>query len=135
MKFNKILQNREYTTKQALGYYILAFKEIKNNDNNKVTNYLKAIIYKIEDIELSNILNMIDTSLISDFPFYHSMDIEEVLSYAIVVFNNLIDFVEQFTEKDIVAELRTIMMLYSSRTILKEATRILNKIQNEKANV
>ena len=128
MNFNKILQNTEYSTKQVLGYYILAFREVNNNgDNQRIEEYVKSIVNQIENIDVKDILKNIDINIIANFPFYHTINNEELLAYGIVLFHRLLSTNTRFCEKDIIKEMEIIMRLDSSRTVLNTALDILNK--------
>ena len=64
MNFNKILQNTDYSTKQVLGYYILAFREVNNNgDNQRIEEYVKSIVNQIESIDVKDTLKNIDINI------------------------------------------------------------------------
>lgn len=132
MKLNKMLKDIEYTPKQVLAYYIVGFKNTKNYKNKKIEIYIKEIIKSIENINPKEIIDKININLISNFPFFYSINNEELLSYAIVVFNRLLSSNNTISEKDIVEELKNTMRLYSSRTIFLEADNVLNKIQKYK---
>ncbi len=125
MKFSKILKDIEYTNKEMLGYFIITYRRVKENlksTNNNLDDYIR---YLIENIERKSILDNIDSKEIEKFLFHHSINNEELLSYAIVVFYILINSNKNFNEKDIIIQLEIEMKLYSARTILDEANKIL----------
>lgn len=125
MKLKKVLKDIEYTTKQTLSYYIMAFKKVEKNEKIELENYIKAVIEEVENIEQTEILKTIDTGLIAEFPFYHTINNEELLAYAIIVFDRLLNSNREFNEYDIVKELEVVMKLNSSRNILYNAEKIL----------
>lgn len=128
MKFSKILKDIEYTNKEMLGYFIITYRRVKENlksTNNNLDDYIRYLIENIENIERKSILDNIDSKEIEKFPFHHSINNEELLSYAIVVFYILINSNKNFNEKDIIIQLEIEMKLYSARTILDEANKIL----------
>ena len=108
-----------------LGYFIITYRRVKENlksTNNNLDDYIR---YLIENIERKSILDNIDSKEIEKFPFHHSINNEKLLSYAIVVFYILINSNKNFNEKDIIIQLENEMKLYSARTILDEANKIL----------
>lgn len=131
MQYNKIFNNTEYTTRQVICYFVMSYKNLKENKQLHLCNWVKELINIIEFTE-ENVLEKVDSIIYAEFPFYYSLNIEEILSFALVVFNRLLSSNNVIFEKDIVEELKNIMRLYSSRTIFAEADNILNKIENNK---
>ena len=120
MQYNKIFNNTEYSTKQAICYFVMSYKKLKGSKELNLCNWVKELINIIEFTE-ENVLEKVDSIIYAEFPFYYSLNIEEILSFAVVVFH-----------KDIVEELKLTMRLYSSRTIFTEADNILSKLPNNK---
>ena len=131
MQYNKIFNNTEYSTKQAICYFVLSYKNLKESKELNLCNWVKELINIIEFTE-GNVLEKVDSIIYAEFPFYYSLNIQEIFSFALVVFYRLLSSNNVIFEKDIVEELKSIMRLYSSRTIFAEANNILNKIKNNK---
>lgn len=131
MQYDKIFNNTEYTTKQAICYFIMSYRNLKESKELNLCNWIKELINIIEFTE-ENVLEKVDSNIYVEFPFYHSLNIEEILSFALVVFYRLLSANNTILEKDIVEELKFIMRLYLSRTIFTEANNILSKIQKDK---
>lgn len=132
MKLKKVLQDIEYTPKQVLGYYIEAFKIVKKQDDISIENYIKILIDRIEKVDKKDILKKIDMNIIADFPFYYNINNEEMLCYAIIIFDALLKY-REFKPKDITSELEIAMKFYSARTVMDKANEILEEMQ--KSNV
>lgn len=125
MKFNKILQNIEYSTKEALAYYIIALEQVNYSQDNELGDYMKVVINNIENTNQKEVLDKINMNLIANFPFHHLLNSEEILSYGIVIFDRLLHYNREFYKQDIAKVLEDTMRLYSSRTILEKAEQIL----------
>ena len=125
MKFNKILKNIEYSTKEALAYYIIALEQVNYSQDNELGDYMKVVINNIENTNQKEVLDKINMNLIANFPFHHLLNSEEILSYGIVIFDRLLHYNREFYKQDIVKVLEDTMRLYSSRTILEKAEQIL----------
>lgn len=125
MKFNKILKNIEYSTKEALAYYIIALEQVNYSQDNELGDYMKVVINNIENTNQKEVLDKINMDLIANFPFHHLLNSEEILSYGIVIFDRLLHYNKEFYKQDIVKVLEDTMRLYSSRTILEKAEQIL----------
>lgn len=121
MKFNKILKNIEYSTKEALAYYIIALEQVNYSQDNELGDYMKVVINNIENTNQKEVLDKINMDLIANFPFHHLLNSEEILSYGIVIFDRLLHYNKEFYKQDIVKVLEDTMRLYSSRTILEKA--------------
>lgn len=131
MQYNKIFNNTEYSTKQAICYFVMSYKNLKGSKELNLCNWVKELINIIEFTE-ENVLEKVDSIIYAEFPFYYSLNIEEILSFALVVFHRLLSYNNVIFEKDIVEELKITMRLYSSRTIFTEADNILSKLSKNK---
>ncbi len=131
MQYNKIFNNEEYTTKQVICYFVMSYRKLKESKEINLGNWVKELINIIE-FEEENVLEKVDSNIYAEFPFYHSLNVEEILSFALVVFHKLLLSNNTIFDKDIVEELKATMRLYSSRTIFAEADNILSKIQKNK---
>lgn len=128
MEYNKIFEeNIEYSTKEMIGYFLVAHKKIKKST---LSNYIKEIMIAIEKIEKKDILKEIDINKIARFPIQYSVDNEELMSFALVLFFKLLKSNKQITDYDIIEELKIIMCLYSTRTIIHKAENYLNQISH-----
>lgn len=118
----------EYSTKQMIGYFIIVNKNFRLYKDKLLINYIAKLKEILENIDKKYVLSKVDISIFADFFVNHQVDTEEIISYAIVTFNRLLNYYNrEFTDKDIVKELETVMKIYSARTIKKEAIDILGK--------
>jgi len=126
------IQNKdiEYTTKEMLVYFLKAYKNAKQNNNNPILNdYIRGIIMAVENSNKKEILKDVETNLIAKFPFAHILNNEELMSYGLLVFYMLLKSNKEITEKDIVEQTEVEMKLYSARTIIEEADSLLDKLK------
>lgn len=129
MKTIKELEEIEYTTKEMLAYFITAFNKVQKNNEEKLADYIRELLCTLKSIDKTKIFENIDINLIGNCYFHHLVNCDELMCYGLVVFYRLIRSSKKITTKDIISQLDTIMRLYSARTILDEAERILNELQ------
>lgn len=129
MKFNEI-ENLEYTTKEMLGYFIVAFEKVKNTEEKDLSAYIRNTRILLKTINKKNILKQIDTKLIAEFPICYLVNYEELMCFALVVFYNLLKSGKDINQNDIISQLKTEMALFSTRTITREAKRILYNMKD-----
>lgn len=125
----KELEKIEYTTKEMLGYFLVAYKRVQDNKEERLADYIREIMCLLKSVDKNKILEMIDINLITDFYFCHILNCDELMCYALVVFYRLLNSNKEIQEKDIISQLDTEMRLFSARTIIIEAEEILNKLQ------
>lgn len=129
MNINKIFKNIEYTTKEMLGYFLVANKKVQEKQELTLKEYIRQLVIAIESIDKKYILTEIDISNIADFPFAHILNNEEMMCYGLSVFYNLLNSNKHITESDIISQTETEMRLYSSRKIIDKAEKLLDKIE------
>lgn len=129
MNINKIFKNIEYTTKEMLGYFLVANKKVQEKRELTLKEYIRQLVIAIESIDKKYILTEIDVSKIADFPFAHILNNEEMMCYGLSVFYNLLNSNKHITESDIISQTETEMRLYSSRKIIDKAEKLLDKIE------
>ena len=129
MNINKIFKNIEYTTKEMLGYFLVANKKAQEKQELTLKEYIRQLVIAIESIDKKYILTEIDVSKIADFPFAHILNNEEMMCYGLSVFYNLLNSNKHITESDIISQTETEMRLYSSRKIIDKAEKLLDKIE------
>lgn len=129
MNINKIFKNIEYTTKEMLGYFLVANKKVQEKQELTLKEYIRQLVIAIESIDKKYILTEIDVSKIADFPFAHILNNEEMMCYGLCVFYNLLNSNKHITESDIISQTETEMRLYSSRKIIDKAEKLLDKIE------
>lgn len=128
MKYKIENNDTEYTTKEMLAYFLQAHKKVEEKQSATLSDYMKEIIYAVEQLDRYNIMVIIETSLISQFPIAHILNNEELICYALKIFFTLLNSNKKITEEDIISQAEAIMSIYSSRKILAEAENILNII-------
>lgn len=111
-----------------LAYFIMAYRTVKKYEEQTLSAYIRGIIYAVEEIEQKDILTMIDTNLIADFPFAHSINNEELSCYGLKVFYILLKSNRDITEKDIILQTEIIMRFFSARTIIIEAHKLSHNL-------
>ena len=129
MNINKIFKNIVYTTKEMLGYFLVANKKVQEKQELTLKEYIRQLVIAIESIDKKYILTEIDVSKIADFPFAHILNNEEMMCYGLSVFYNLLNSNKHITESDIISQTETEMRLYSSRKIIDKAEKLLDKIE------
>lgn len=129
MNINKIFKNIEYTTKEMLGYFLVANKKVQEKQELTLKEYIRQLVIAIESIDKKYILTEIDVSKIADFLFAHILNNEEMMCYGLSVFYNLLNSNKHITESDIISQTETEMRLYSSRKIIDKAEKLLDKIE------
>lgn len=129
MNINKIFKNIEYTTKEMLGYFLVANKKVQEKQELILKEYIRQLVIAIESIDKKYILTEIDVSKIAEFPFAHILNNEEMMCYGLIVFYNLLNSNKHITESDIISQTETEMRLYSSRKIIDKAEELLDKIE------
>jgi len=129
MEFKIQNKNIEYSTKEMLAYFLKAYKNAKQNNKPILNDYVRGIIFAVENNNKKEILKETEIKLITDFPFAHILNNEELMSYGLLVFFMLLKSNKEITEKDIVEQTEVVMKLYSARTIIEEADKILEELR------
>lgn len=120
--------NLEYSTKQMISYFIIVNRNFTLYKDKLLINYIEKLKNILDNIDKKYVLSKVNISIFADFFVNHQVNTEEIISYAIVNFNRLLNYYNrEFTDEDIVKELETVMRIYSARTIKKEAVNILEK--------
>lgn len=124
-------KNIEYSTKQMIAYFLLTNNEIKDYKDKTLSNYIKVLEEKINNIDLIYVLNKVNVKQFSDFLIRHIVNTEELFCYATVIFNRLLNYYNrEFNDNDIIKETELIMSMFSARTILTEAKKIQYTLLN-----
>lgn len=119
----------EYSTKQMIGYFIVVNRKFEIYKDKTLNNYIEELKKELKNTEKMYILKDVNISDFATFIINHQVNTEELLCYAIVVFNRLLKYYHrEFYEKDIIGEVENIMLMYSARTIKKEAKEILENM-------
>ena len=120
--------NIEYSTKQMISYFIIVNRNFTLYKDKILISYIEKLKNILDNIDKKYVLSKVNISMFADFFVNHQVNTEEIISYAIVTFNRLLNYYNrEFTDEDIVKELETVMNIYSARTIKKEAVNILEK--------
>lgn len=107
----KKIENKRYSVKQALAYYIVSFKSAKEKDFESI---MKKLIETLIDMPDENkVLEQTRVDLIVEIKNYWSLTVDQVVSYAHILFYNLTFAGQKFTKKDILSEFIFVMRLYS----------------------
>ena len=111
MEFKIQNKNIEYTTKEMIAYFLATHKRVKEQNKGTLSEYVREIIYSVEEIEKAEITKGINVSMFVNFPFAHILNNEELLCYGLVVFYMLLRANKEITEKDIISQTEVIMKL------------------------
>lgn len=122
----KELNKNIYSTKQLLAYCIITLDKCREKNTINFNDFIKEFITNIRTIHHLEILKKINIELIADFPIYHRLNYEELISYGIVVFYRLLKLNKDFTYLDIINQLEILMRFESARTILDLVKDIIN---------
>jgi len=124
IKMNSI----EYSTKQMIAYFIVASERITDYKDKLLSNYIKELKIELENTSEKYILNRVNVSKFAFFVIKHSLNVDEIFYYAVVVFNRLLNYYHrEFKEDDIIKEVEIVMTTYSARTIITEAKKVLSQ--------
>lgn len=104
----KELKNKRYSPKETLAYFIVSSNNVIDKSLGVLINSLEQELFNRN--KESNILEKIDATYYEKIINYWSLSMEQVLSYAYIVFNNLL-----FENKEIVDENITDMFIYVMR--------------------
>lgn len=116
----KLLHER-YSVKQMVGYFIIGFKETKNKD--KFEEIMTSITTIVVNIDKNKIVDLIDIKFIEMIDLYWNLTVEQVLSYAYIVFNILMKSNTNIELKDIVNEFLIVVKLYSPDNAVNKVKR------------
>lgn len=126
------MNDLEYSTKQMISYFIILNRNFTLFKDKLLINYIEKLKEILKNIDKNYVLSKVDVSIFSDFFINYQVNTEEIISYAIVTFNRLLNYYNrEFTDKDIVKELETVMRIYSTRTIKTEAINILERYNSK----
>lgn len=127
----KELEEKEYTTKEMIAYFLVASNNVENVDSIILLEYIKEIKKLLKTINRTDILKEIDTKLIESFPINYIVNYNELMCFALVVFYMLLKSNKKIMKQDIINQLNIEMTLFSTRTIKKEAQKILKKLKSQ----
>ena len=126
------MNDLEYSTKQMISYFIILNRNFTLFKDKLLINYIEKLKEILKNTDKNYVLSKVDVNIFSDFFINYQVNTEELISYAIVTFNRLLNYYNrEFTDKDIVKELEIVMRIYSTRTIKTEAINILEKYNSK----
>ena len=105
------LLNEIYSAKQMVSYFIIGFKDTENK--NEFEEIMKNVTTAIVNIDKNKLLNLVDSVFIEEIDLYWNLTVEQMLSYAYIVFNNLMRANRIIEIKDIVSQFLVVAKLYS----------------------
>lgn len=106
----KLLHER-YSVKQMIGYFIIGFKETENKD--KFEEIINNVTTVVVNIDKNKLVDLVNTEVIEKVDLYWNLTVEQMLSYAYIVFTNLMKFNRNIELKDITSEFLVVAKLYS----------------------
>lgn len=108
----KKLENKKYSPKEALAYYVFAFE--KSEGDNDFKNKVKVLIkVLLENTNTKEVLENIDSNLLTEIKNYWQMTVDQLFSYGYIMFYNFSIRKQNVTLKDIQEEFVYLMKLYS----------------------
>ena len=121
----KNIENKKYSVKQALAYYIVSFNEVKEKEFESL---MKKLIETLIDIPDANkVLEQINTELLVKIENYWTLTLDQVTAYGCIVFHKLAFVKQQFSEIEILQEFIYAMRLYSPNNAEDLVDKILKK--------
>ena len=99
----KNIENKKYSVKQALAYYIVSFNKSKEKDFESLMKKLIEILIDIQDE--NKVLEQINRDFILEIENYWTLTLDQVVSYAYIMFYNLTFAGQSFTDKDILEDI------------------------------
>jgi len=121
----KNIENKKYSVKQALAYYIVSFNEVKEKEFESL---MKKLIETLIDIPDANkVLEQINTELLVKIENYWTLTLDQVTAYGCIVFHKLAFVKQQFSENEILQEFIYAMRLYSPNNAEDLVDKILKK--------
>lgn len=105
------LLNEIYSAKQMVSYFIIGFKDTENK--NEFEEIMKNVTTAIVNTDKNKLLDLVDSVFIEEIDLYWNLTVEQMLSYAYIVFNNLIRANRIIEIKDIVSQFLVVAKLYS----------------------
>lgn len=110
-EINKI-ENKRYSVKQAISYYIVSYRS--SDKKTDFRNIMSELLIKLLEIpEQDEVLDRVSIDTLEKIKLYWSLNLDQLVSYAYIVFHNLTFTNQEFTENDIVSESIYVMQLYS----------------------
>lgn len=121
----KNIENKKYSVKQALAYYIVSFNEVKDKEFESL---MKKLIETLIDIPDANkVLEQINSELLVKIENYWTLTLDQVTAYGCIVFHKLAFVKQQFSENEILQEFIYAMRLYSPNNAEDLVDKILKK--------
>ena len=113
----KNIENKKYSVKQALAYYIVSFNEVKDKEFETL----------IDIPDANKVLEQINTELLVKIENYWTLTLDQVTAYGCIVFHKLAFVKQQFSEIEILQEFIYAMRLYSPNNAEDLVDKILKK--------
>lgn len=121
----KNIENKKYSVKQALAYYIVSFNDVKEKEFESL---MKKLIETLIDIPDANkVLEQINTELLVKIENYWTLTLDQLTAYGCIVFHKLAFVKQQFSEIEILQEFIYAMRLYSPNNAEDLVDKILKK--------
>lgn len=131
----KNVRNKMYAIKEAVSYYILGYKKYEQNINqNGLGDILKDIVEVAQENLNSIEITGVNTELLNRINFNWILSANDFISYAICIFNVLINREMQITDEKIVKEFLSMIHSHHPRNIMKESETILESVFPELLN-
>ena len=116
---------------ELVAYLIIISKKLKEYKDKTIEKYIELLEEEMINTKRNYVLNKISLSLIRDFQFGATLNHEEAINYAILIFKYLLNYFHRdFDEVDVVINAKMIYGSFSVRTAKEEVNK-LNIITNK----
>jgi hypothetical protein len=120
------LAEEKYSIKEVVAYFLVGYKNAKDKKN--FYEIIKSIIQCMIDIKPTKILEMIeDIELIADVILFWSINAEQMISYAYLLFKPLSHQNRKLKDEDIVSQFEVLTKLFSPDNAVEVVNEKINK--------
>ena len=120
------IKNKEYNIKEAVAYYILAYRRYsKKNHKKGLQDVLKYVLEEAKENINMDKIEGVNNDLLKIISFNWNLTSDDLLAYATCIFYVLMNRKEKITEEKIVKEFLSELHTHHPRRTVKEAEIIL----------
>lgn len=114
------------TQKELVAYMVFSSRKITNYTEKTIDNYIDKLKKDLKSIQLGEVLFYIDLIDFNYFEFNATLNIDEQINYAKLIYERLLRYVDkQFAPKDIIKESNFIFKNFSIRTAEEKLYQVL----------
>lgn len=124
-EINKLM-NKKYTVKQAVAYFIESYVNVEEKLNfKKIMNKLILTLIQIDE------KGIVETIKVPEIDYYWTITVEQLISYAYIIFEKLTNTKRKIDIRDIIEEFKSTIKLYSPNNAEEYVNRELEKSTKE----